>query len=386
MPEIGYQETYLARAFSRSGHEVKIITSTAISPTGQKVLKQSYPSGTNKDEKYGYVVTRLPALINLNAKVISRGIQKAIDEFNPDKIIILALAKIFPAPLLHSKYGSKIIALFGDAAEYTDKTTFKKKVKALFNTLIQKRTKHALYNKVVKHSNKIILNIPESLEYFNNLLKAEQRPLFEKKAQLLSLGFDPDSFFFNESARQTLRLKHQIPNEACVIITSTRVNRQKKLEKIIDDIATLQEEGQPIHYIIIGFLNDAYEQELKQYIGTKKYSKCFHTLGFQDHETIRNYYAAADAGLWIKAAISIQESMGTGLRVILQHKPSVSHLLHHGKNGWYFEANSMLATIRTAVQQILATPISTRIEERKNIVNYNTSLYSYDVISNKILS
>ncbi len=45
MPEIGYQEVYLARAYSRLGHEVKVFTSTLISPTGKNVLKGNYKDG-----------------------------------------------------------------------------------------------------------------------------------------------------------------------------------------------------------------------------------------------------------------------------------------------------------------------------------------------------
>lgn len=386
MPEIGYQETYLARAFSRAGHDVRIITSTAISPTGKKVLKKEYEPGKSIDKKYGYEVVRFKPYFTMSAKVLCKGITKSLDEFQPDHILVLALAKLFPSPVINQRYGDKIIAVFGDAEEYTDRSTFKKKVKAVFNGIIQSQTKDKLYNRVVKYGKRIVLNIPETESYFKQLLSKTNLNLFEKKKLKLNLGFDPDSFYFQKEARQRLRQQYNIPDDACVLITSTRINRQKKIEEVVKAVSDIKKQGLPLHYIIIGFLNDDYEKELKAMISKEHDPSIFHCFPFLDHETIRQFYSLADIGLWIKAAISIQESMGTGLRVVLEKKDSVSHLLDQGVNGWYFEKGNMPTVLQQAVTHVLNVPLSQRLEQREKLLAHNAAKYSYDEIAHRMIS
>lgn len=384
MPEIGYQETYLARAFSRLGHLVRVFTSTAISPTGKRIIKSDYVEGLSKEANYGYEVERLAVSINLNSKIIANGLAERVKDFNPDYIIIIALAKIFPIKVLSTKYrNAKKIAMFGDAEEYTNRTTNSKKIKALFVDLVSKNLKKHLYSKAVKECDRIVLNIKETETFFNSILSNTELKLFERKKRNLTLGFDPDNFFFDINERNEIRKALKVAEDECLIITSTRVNRQKRLDEVIASVSKLKDAGLKVHYVIIGFLGDAYETELKAFIKKQKHAEIFHCLGFLDHQTIRKYYNAADIGLWLKAAISIQEAMGTGLKIVLENKEIVSHLLKENVTGWYYEKGKLTDTLQKSITSYLKD--TDKIATRLTTTELNGKWLSYNTIAQKII-
>lgn len=385
MPEIGYQETYLARAFSRLGYKVRVFSSTAVSPTGKKILKKDYGSGLTTEPKYGYEVERLPISINLNSKIIANGLAETVKSYHPDYIIIIALAKLFPIKVLSTNYnGAKKIAVFGDAGEYMDRTTASKRFKAIFHEVFSKNLKKQLYSRAVKECDRIILNLRETESFFRELLNPAITKLFDKKKKNLTLGFDPDNFYFDEYERTEIRKELSIPENDIVIITSTRINRQKRLEEVITSISKMKESGKNVRYILIGFLGDEYEKELKSFIKKQKHPEIFHCMGFLDHETIRKYYNASDIGLWLKAAISIQEAMGTGLKIVLENKEVVSHLLTNGVNGWYYEKGKLSEGLKNAIESPQYNAAAT-VAERKKIVALNSDWLSYNTIAKKIV-
>ena len=161
MPEIGYQEVYLARAFRRIGYEVRVITSTSISPTGKKIIHHDYEPGISTDAKYGYVIVRLKSKFAYKAKVIASGLQATLDAFNPDIIILVGLAKLFGFELVKLKPAghAKVISVFGENADYTQQQS----MRYTFTTLLQKLNyaslKPYLYRKAVRYCDRIILSV-----------------------------------------------------------------------------------------------------------------------------------------------------------------------------------------------------------------------------------
>ena len=69
MPEIGYQEVYLSRALAKKNHEVRVFSSTAVSPTGAKIRQEPYKEGLTNDAEYGYELLRLNPQFKKGSKV-----------------------------------------------------------------------------------------------------------------------------------------------------------------------------------------------------------------------------------------------------------------------------------------------------------------------------
>jgi len=168
-------------------------------------------------------------------------------------------------------------------------------------------------------------------------------------------------------------------------VTATRVMRGKGLEGIIGQVSALARSGIPVRYVIVGLLEDDYAAELLKFISSQPDPTRFACLPFQDHEGIRRVYCAADIGIWIKAAISIQAAMGTGLPVILEDKPVVRHLVRDGDNGWFFPVGGLEARMRAAVAQLAALSPTERATARRARAEANRLQLSYDILAAQII-
>ena len=381
MPEVGYQEVHLPRAFARSGYEVKVFTSDASVNLGGEMNKLNYTSGLFHDEKYKYEILRLSSL-SFKSKAYSFGLKKAVLDFTPDVLIILGIAKIFPVSLLNKSFHDKIkiVSVYGDAKEYLDRGTFKEKLKTAFHEIGYRFIKEPLYRKAVNYCHRLVMNIPETNDFFLGFLKGKEKILFEQNRQMLTLGFDPDEYFYSEADRKEKRTILGFSEDDIVIITSTRVNKRKNLEKNIKLISQLHTKGKKVRYVMVGFLGDDYERELKAFIQSQPNPDLFRCFPFLHASEIKKLYNAADIGIWLKVAISIQEAMGTGLPVILENKPSVNHLIKNGVNGWFFEVNTFDETVKKAVDVL-----SIKNTDRIRLSNLNAETLSYDTIAKKMI-
>lgn len=392
MPELGYQEVYLARAYSRLGHCVKVFTSVKISPIGRKIIKKDYQPGVFVDNTYNYEILRLKTFFSFRSKVMCSGLGKKMREFHPDIILILAISQLFPVSLLSSGIkrtinpGMKMISFFGDAAEYIDRSSFGKKIFAAFHIIGFYLIKRRYYRKAVRICDHLVLNVPETEAIFRKYLKKKSDiDLFNAKKINLRLGFDPEEFCFKEKNREEIRRQLGILKDECVIITSTRVNKRKNLKDIIDIISNIKEKGIKVHYVIIGFLGDHYERELKKYISRQRCPGIFHCYPFMDHISLCNFYSSADISIWTRATISIQEAMGTGLPVILEDKSSLNHLVYESINGWLFKNGNPGEVLQEVVTHLSLMPVDQRLRKRYEIEKFNHGKFSYDGIAEEIV-
>lgn len=371
---------HLARAYARTGHAVKVFTSAASVDLGGKAGKIRYREGRSIDEKYGYEILRLPAL-SFRSKAFSLQLGREVDRFAPDLLLLLGVAKGFPLPLLNASFAQRcrMVSIYGDAKEYLERNTLRQKVKALGHEAGYKILKQPLYARAVKYCHRIVLNIPESDDYFRSFLGKNLLNAYEQKKMLLNLGFDPDQYFFDFETRERQRAELGVKHDETLLVTSTRINRRKNLEKVIRLVNDLNAQGKKIKYILAGFMNDEYERELKDYISKLPFASSFLCFPFQDAEGIRRLYCAADAGLWLKAAISIQEAMGTGLPVILENKPSVNHLIREGHNGWFFGKSDFHEKVSKVLTELASNNV-----QRETLSRENGSWLSYDSIAEKI--
>ena len=381
MPEIGYQEVHLAKAYARLGHAVKVFTSAASVSLGGSINKLRYKTGLTNDAKYGYEIQRLPS-IAYHSKVLPFGLKKNVENFKPDILVILGVAKIFPMALLNKSFFGKvkIISVYGDAKEYLDRGTFSQKIKTYLHEFGYATIKHPLYRKAIKYGDKLVLNIPETNQLFHDFLNTNDKSLFDSKKVMLNLGYDPDEYYFNKNDRESKRQELNIDPNEIVIITSTRINKRKQLEQIIELISKLNMNGKSVSYVLVGFLGDDYENELRHFIQQQPFPNKFKCFPFLNSKEIRVLYCAADIGIWLKAAISIQEAMGTGLPIILENKPSVNHLINEGKNGWFFEKATFETTINNVIDHLTKNTI-----HREQLSQENSKTLSYDTIAQKIL-
>lgn len=387
-PELGYQEIYLARAFSRLGHHVRVFTSTAVSPTARKIVRDRYPAGLGRDSRYGYDILRLSATLDFSANVLCRGLRRAVLDYGPDVIIIIGLAKLFGGSLLSPTVSSRaaIVTVFGDAHDYVDTSTVSRRLRHLLQRVLFFLMKRPLYRKAIAHSRRVVFNHAETPAIVRGHLGATGRAALSAKALALTLGYDPDEFFFREADRNEVRTRHGIAAREVVLVTCTRVNRRKNLERVIGLVSALAAAGKPVRYIIAGFMGDEYEAELKSFIKAQPRPDAIICLPFLSHDATRQLYCAADIGVWLKAAISIQEAMGTGLAVLLEDRDIVGHLVEEGLNGWYFPPDGLGTKLEQAVAELACDDSSRRLARRRRALDFNSARLSYDSVAARMIS
>ena len=382
LPTAGYQEVYITNACVRLKHEVTVFTTSHIPSSHKAVLPNELVANLNQYSSGTYKINLLRFLPFSGHLVIGFGLTQAIKEFSPDVLFIVGVGKIFPYPLLKNEF--KPICLFGDNQDFRSGNSLRANLVNFRQFLLKVFLKNILYRKAVECSKNIICYTPQTSEIVSKALFKNQKKLLHKKKIESTLGFDPDKYFFNQTEREKTRHLFGLNNGDLLIVTATRVNTNKEIEKIIDGINHLHMSGFPVYYFIIGFQGDAYERTVRKYIQKQQLPCNYQCFPFTDHETLRSYYCASDIGIWRKAAISIQESMGTGLQLFLEDKGNINHLIEHGKNGWLYNKNSFSFELVKIVQSFISLDEGERRKKRFANCIANRK-YSYDSIIADIL-
>lgn len=319
IPAMGYIEVHLARALSALKCDVTVVTSTAI-PHYVKHLHSTFGKAPE-----GVKVIRLKPFFTLGQIVAARGVKKAVEESNPDKVIVIGLGKRFPKPVYDLNI--PITTLFGDnASSYGNSPGLKTKI--LFDIF-----KRSTYETAIRKSENLVAYTPESFEAAAKMLGGRFGKVLRRSEDFISLGFHPDEFFFSEAIRSKKRDELGLTETDQVVITATRIRPEKNLEAAIP---FFQKAPKEVKWILVGSGQDAYAESLHARLERDLGKDRFVLLPHAERSALNGFYNAADGALYTTPAISIIEAMGTGLPVAIPDDKSLSHLIKHSEQGVYF--------------------------------------------------
>jgi glycosyltransferase involved in cell wall biosynthesis len=375
VPEMGYVEVHLANAFQQLGHTLKVITSNKTSFSAQHINLEE-----NKEEAHlNYEVVRLTPWFSYGQIVVAKGINKEIAAFQPDKVIVVGLGKIFPKEVFQIKNRKfELITLLGDNEDTYNKLS-KSLVGKIKRSVLQQLFKAPVYELAIKESDQLVGYTPSTKDIVSSFIDRELKVILDKKYTVSSLGFDEDEFYFSSENRAELRRELKIDNTEIVVVTATRINEAKKLEKIIDAIAEIVNKGISLKYVLIGFSENEYCKQLKAYISNKKLNDVVLTLPFIPRKQMVNYYNMADIGLWSQAAISIFEAQGTGLFLLLPDKQNVSHIISK-ETGIYYTEKELFNALEESVRQA-----KINLTNRTTIAEKSKKQFSFKTIANNLI-
>ena len=365
IPNMGYLEVHLANAFHKLNHEVKVFTS--------KIIPTYVKSVGKITDNTPYKIERLTASFSIGQMVKSKGLVDAVEKFEPQLVICIGVGKLFPKPIYQIKTRNfKLITLLGDNEEtYTAKGYTKK----LRNSLIQQFVKKTVYLLAIKKSDVLLPYTPSTVDVICRFVNDKNAQILKSKSHQISLGFDEEHFFYDELERNEQRKQLGISLHDNLLITATRVVPEKELEKIIDLVDAVNKKGFHINYLIVGFQDDKYSNQIQQYIAQKEYKNRIICKPFSTTSQIRKYYNAADAAIFNRAAISIFEALATGLFLLLPQQKNISHILMK-ENGIYFEKLS---------EEVIIESINHQKENRTVRINA-AKKFSYINLANQILA
>ncbi|MCA1761507.1 MAG: glycosyltransferase family 4 protein [Flavobacteriales bacterium] len=319
IPAMGYIEVHLARALSALKCDVTVVTSTAI-PHYVKHLHSTVGKAPD-----GVKVIRLKPFFTLGQIVAARGVKMAVEESNPDKVIVIGLGKRYPKPVYDLNI--PITTLFGDnASSYGNSPGLKTKI--LFDVF-----KRSTYETAIRKSEKLVAYTPESFEAAAKMLGGKFENILRGSEHFISLGFHPDEFFFSDAIRSEKRRELGLAETDRVVITATRIRPEKNLEAAIP---YFQKSSEHQKWILVGSGEDGYAQKLRAKLASDLGDHRFAILPHVERRELNAFYNAADAALYTAPAISIVEAMGTGLPVAIPDDKSLSHLIKNSEQGVYF--------------------------------------------------
>ena len=379
-PDVGYQEVDLARSFSRLGARVRVVTSTSLSPNARTIVAQEYSPGLVHQDNYD--VIRLSPRLTIGPNVLGCNVLPAIREFAPTHVILVGPGKLFGLELFSSERPSWWkIAIIQDNSEgghTRERAAWRGRSRALVHRLV----KRPMYRRVVRNADRVVLNVPETRDIIQPWLGSRERELLTRKGLDLRLGFDPERFFLDLDGRREWRTRHAVAEDELLLGTCTRATPGKRLEDTISSVSKLRAQGLVVRYVLAGILDNPYGQWLRQLASEQPEPRAFLLLPVLRHDEMRAMFSACDLGFWPRAAITIQQAMGTGLPVVLRRRPSVNHLLVSGRNGWYVQPHETVEEVlTTAIGSLSALTLEERHARREAAADFTGAYLSYDRIA-----
>ena len=300
-----YQENLLVKYYLKLGHEVTIVTSTITS------VFDYYSGNYNKNIKpheycvNGFTIIRQPYLINILNKLRKlRGLKKIINKIKPDFIYVhVAPLNLFPAISFKNK-NSNCKVVFDSHSDYSNSAK---------NWLSMNILHKIIYKSVLKINykklDKIFYITPGGAEFLNQVYRIPKTYL-----SLLPLGVDSDYVEEIKSKKHQMRKKLGIDEGDFVVFAGGKLNREKKIELVINSFLKIKEET--CHLIIVGDTKDVkYKQML---IGLIKQNPKIHFIGWVEGQQVYDYMSVCDVAVFpASQSIMWQQAIGSGLPLII---------------------------------------------------------------------
>jgi glycosyltransferase involved in cell wall biosynthesis len=328
VPNLGYQENGWIKALVHYGLEVKVVASLDCAKEFKGLSNQKeYRPGIWKQG--GFELQRVSPCLNFRSMIWARGMKKVIGDFAPDVLIVFGVGQLLPAAgvLYKKKFDYKLICIFGDNPMWRSRNpvTGKLTLKGRLVDIAFRLFKKPLYAKTIEVADTIGYNTdPATKDILRNCLSPSKQYLTNKMISL-PLGFEGDVFYYSAEQRAEKRSQLGIKNDDRVFIYVSRVQPKRHLETLIDSLKTIMLSKDSVKLMIVGFLGDSYEAQLKEYISKQGIEKRVICLKLANRNELNAFYNAADIGVWhLLPTITLVEAMGTGLPIVIPNDPSFS--------------------------------------------------------------
>jgi len=383
VPELGYQEYYLAKKHKQMGHDVYVIASDLLYPFPniEGMLKEAGIKNTSRKRKEGFSIVngikvyRLRHFFEYADFVLASGLKKTLSSIKPDVVFAH-----------ESKQGMPALAAF-----YKSRLSYKLVVDQ--HDFYHEIPNHALWRKVLRFLDYFLFRkfiVDYSLSKADSIVAvteetkeflAKAHRINPKKISLIPLGVDTDFFRFNNKSRAFFRKKLRIRENDAALIFSGTIVRRKGIELLLEALSEIKNEN--VKLIILGSGDISYVQELKDL--AKKLGidgKC-RFIGFVKKESIKDYFSAADIGVWPgNNSVSIMEAMACKLPIVMVEL-QLRHLVSYN-NGLKFPQHSK-EKLKIALRSLISNKAS-RLVMAGNSVEAIKRHYSYDAIAKRFLN
>lgn len=340
----GYQETGLATWLSRYAY-TEVIASERVNPIFSDAhladikVSRRYPTGARVEK--GVTVTRF-STSEMRSMVWSTEARTYVESQKYDLIVQVMPGQLLPFVGTLSRNDAVRAVLYGDnSAMWSHLSPAQRLLKGIAFAL----SKGALYTLVNRRANLVYGYTPNTVSRLR---------LFSggKSMSLFPLAFDPKTFYFDVGIRETCRRAMNYSASDRVVVAAGKFQDKKRLDLLLDAFSRLASTNAGLKLLLVGSDDSSYAKRLAAQIGRDPSLMELVTVrGFVSGEDLNAIFNAADIGVWPRMpAITIQQAMGTGLKVVLPENDWVGHLIVAGSGAYFNEAgDGDSANMETAI-------------------------------------
>ena len=382
VPELGYQEYYLAKKHKEMGHDVYVIASDLLYPFPdvETMLGGAGIRGASRKRKPGFSIIdgikvyRLKHIFEYSDFIIVKGLKQTLNDIKPDVVFAHESRQFLPALAAYykNKIGYKLIV---DQHDFYHKIPNYPLWKSFLRFLDYFLFRKFIVDYSIKRADKIVAVTQETKNF---LLKTHK--INSQRILLIPLGVDTDFFKFDNEARLNIRKKFKLKENEVVLVFSGTIVRRKGIELLLEALSEIRNED--VKLLIVGDGDLSYMQELKNLSKRLEIENKTIFTGFVKKDEVKNYFSASNIGVWPgNNSVSIMEAMACKLPIVmvdLQLGQLVSY-----NNGIKFPQNNK-EKLKDALNK-LVNDEKLRFGMGNNSVNTIKKYYSYDSIAKQFL-
>ena len=320
-PALGYQETFLAREHVKLGHDVYMVTSDRYNPLTYSENKSLLGARIKEPGFFveeGIKVWRLELLFELPHAIWIRGLEKKIQELEPDLVITHGIANFAAIRIARLKKRAGNFKLI-----YDDHMTFaasRSKMRILYplfkwtaSRLIQKNA-DALVG--VSHTSKMFMH------------KKYDIPL--ERITMVPLGADDELFKLDALARKDMRSQLSLNENDTVFIYAGKIVPVKGPHLLVEAALKLMKKYNNLKVVLVGNGPLPYIEKMEAEIKDANQEGRFIWHDAVPNKELPKLYSAADVAVWPReASLSMLEAMACGLPVIISDTSEVTDRVGH---------------------------------------------------------
>jgi glycosyltransferase involved in cell wall biosynthesis len=324
-----YQEVVCARALARLGYDVLVVA--ALVSAGEGATERPYR------------IARVGKFIRVRDTIFApRGLGSIVEEFKPGVAFLFGPNHGLPYALeKHLPASCKVAPVFGDLRE-SHVIRADRWLSRRGNPVIKRLLKDRWYRKLLKRADLVLASTNETVR----LLEEVDADRVKHQGFMCGLAVDPSDFFFDPALRDPT-------NDLKTLVTVTRIDPLKPVEQWIQPVLHWLRENPGWRYILGGLPSGTEGERIRALIEAPDIGERFRILGRLTASEINRVYNNADLAISYVAGIGIQQSMVTGLPVLLPSHGSVDHLVEPRINGLYYQS---LDEIPSCLNEAAAIP------------------------------
>lgn len=335
-PQIGYQESFIAREQVRAGHDVHVVTSDRYynRPDYDKTWKSVLGPrlvGTGFSEYDGIKIHRLDVLFEYSIRLWLKNVWQKIESLEPELVIVHNSETPLPIGIAYlARIKGKNFKLIFDnhANSINSRHPLRKIYYAVYRLLVA-----PILSSV---ADRIIAIDPESKCFLT-----EDCGIDDELIAMVPLAADSNRFRFDREARKAIRQKLEFADNETVFIYGGKLEPRKGLDLMVDALNQLNDQAIKAKLLLVGNGADELLDNIRSQIRNLGLNHLVTFQGTVLNSDLYKYYSAADVAIWARTvSIGTMEAQACELPLIVANTILLSDRIKYN-NGIAFEKENV---------------------------------------------